>query len=129
MTGEIALQQHARWTRLDLAHPRTVLAALLLVLLSGLPQIGLGLTGLDFGGERITGAVPVTRSVLIDKLLPEVASLAPPDVSDFPPALTTPPPLLFLLVERRAWAAEEPEPIPWLFDLTSRLYRHNSSYV
>ena len=105
-----------------------MLAALLLVLLSGLPQIGISLTQLDLAGERLT-AVPTARSVLIDKLLPEVASLPPPHFSDFPPALVEPPPLCFVRFQDQLGEWGEPKASPWQLDLTRRLYRHHSSYV
>ena len=105
-----------------------LLAILLLVLLSGLPQIGIRLTSSDFGGERLT-SLPLTRSLLLDKLLPEVSSLTPPDVSDFPPALTAPPPSPFPSFDGYARSADEPKPNLWLLNLTVSLYRHHSSYV
>lgn len=61
-----------------------LLVALLLVLLSGLPQIGISLSGIELGGETLRPA-PLSRSLLLDKLAPEVASLTPPDSSEFPP--------------------------------------------
>ena len=128
MPSANASLQSPRVTQLELLSPRTVLAALLLVLLSGLPQIGISLTKLDFAGERMT-ALPATRSILIDKLLPEAASLTPPHVSDFPPALVVPPPLPFLHFDGLPVSWEEPVASPWRQDLTRRLYRHHSSYV
>ncbi|MEX2534299.1 MAG: hypothetical protein WD273_01760 [Trueperaceae bacterium] len=105
-----------------------MLTLLLLVLLTGLPQIGISLSGIDFGGERIS-SVPLTRSLLLDKLLPEASSVAPPPLTDFPPALTVPRPLPFQLFGGHARASDEPKPSPWLLNLTLRLYRHHSSYV
>jgi hypothetical protein len=56
------------------------IALLLLVMLTGLPQIGITLTGMDQGGERLI-QVPLTRSLLLDKLPPESLALTPPESS------------------------------------------------
>jgi hypothetical protein len=103
------------------------LAVLLLILLSGLPQIGISLTGIDPGGERLI-PVPLTRSLLLDKLPPEVSALMPPQSSGLALVVVAPPPLSPPLSQ---WSlvAESPKPGEWLLNLTRRLYRHHSSYV
>ncbi|HEX7003841.1 MAG TPA: hypothetical protein VF168_06615 [Trueperaceae bacterium] len=128
MPGSPAIQHPCGTARLEWVNLRALLAALLLVLLTGLPQIGIGLTASDFAGERMTG-LPVTRSVLIDKLLPEAASLVPPHLAEFPPSLVQPSQPDFRSFDRTVVERDEPEPNPWWLDLTQRLYRHHSSYV
>lgn len=103
-----------------------LLAGLLFVLLSGLPQIGIGLTTLAETGESI-GASPSVRTVLRDKLLPKVDSFKPP-------------PLLHLILARSARLeartlllgdveARLAKPGQWLNNLMHSLYRHRSNYV
>jgi hypothetical protein len=102
---------------------------LLLTLISGLPQIGISLSGLDGGREQLT-PVPLTRSLLLDKLLPEASAITPPHSSDFPPLLTKPAPPLALEARKRLGPkAEAHEASRWLLNLVVRLYRHHSSYV
>lgn len=115
----------------DVRHEsKHLLVLLLLALLSGLPQIAISLSGVDLAGERLT-PVPLTRSLLLDKLPPENPSLTPPEDSSFPPLLATAaaaPPML-VLVERRATDRVVPEPGAWLTTLSRLLYRHNSNFV
>lgn len=105
-----------------------LLVVLLLILLSGLPQIGIFLTGIDVGGERIRSA-PLTRSLLLDKLLPEAPTLNPPESSEFPPLAVVPAPAPLALPGTVASAGEEIKPSLWLLHLAVSLYRHHSSYV
>lgn len=115
----------------DVRHEsKHLLVLLLLALLSGLPQIGISLTGVDLAGERLT-PVPLTRSLLLDKLPPENSPLTPPEDSAFPPLLATAAaaPSMSVLVERRATDQIVPEPGEWLATLSRLLYRHNSNFV
>lgn len=114
----------------DIRHePKRLLVLLLLVLLSGLPQIGISLTGVDLAGERLTPA-PLTRSLLLDKLPPEHSSLTPPEDSAFPPLLMAPAAApASLPVRRQATVQVDPQPGEWSATLSRRLYRHNSNFV
>ncbi|MEX2542260.1 MAG: hypothetical protein WD314_10650 [Trueperaceae bacterium] len=106
-----------------------LLAALLLLLLSGLPQVGISVSSLELSEERLQ-SVPVTRSLLLDKLLPESTSLTPPLNSNFPPLLSAPPAALSLPVPASHYADNDTHrPAWWLLDLMSNLYRHRSNYI
>lgn len=110
----------------EFGNGRSLLAGLLLVLLTGLPQIGIGLTTFAETGERIGGS-PSVRTVLRDKLLPKVGSFKPP-------------PLLHLDIARSTRIDAGPvvlgdtearlaKPGQWLTNLTHNLYRQRSNYV
>jgi hypothetical protein len=103
------------------------IALLLLVMLTGLPQIGIALTRMDQGGERFIRA-PLTRLLLLDKLPPESLALAPPESSRLALHLIArkPPAPTHL---QRHHVERPPNPTNWLERLTSMLYRHHSSYV
>jgi hypothetical protein len=105
------------------------LAMLLLVVLSGILQVGVSLTDHELGGEHLR-PVPLTRSLLLDKLLPQAFTVAPPVDSHFPPLLTTPAAPLSLPARGRQGRAEERrKPGLWLTGMMLVLYRQHSSYV
>jgi hypothetical protein len=106
-----------------------LLALLLLFALSGLLQVGVSLTDYELGGEHLR-SVPLTRSLLLDKLQPQAFSLVPPVSSEFPPLLAGPlAPLSLPARGRQGRAAETVKPGLWLTRLVLVLYRQHSSYV
>jgi hypothetical protein len=105
------------------------LALLLLVVLSGLLQVAVSLSGHELGGEHLR-PVPLTRSLLLDKLLPQAFTVAPPASTGFPPLLAAPaPPMSLPARGRQGRMSETHKPGLWLTGLLLLLYRHHSSYV
>jgi hypothetical protein len=105
------------------------IAMLLLIVLSGVLQVSVSLSGHELGGEHLR-PVPLTRSLLLDKLLPQAFTVAPPIDSHFPPLLTAPPAPLSLPARGRQGRAEETrKPGLWLTGIVLVLYRQHSSYV
>lgn len=106
-----------------------LLVSLLLVLLSGVPQLGISLMEIDFEGKTFR-QLPVTRSLLIDKLLPVKSTLAPPKATESPALAVDRPAIGARAESSLAAVAVSPEPpSQWQLHLVSRLYRHNSSYI
>lgn len=106
-----------------------LLISLLLVLLSGVPQLGISLMEIDFEGKTFR-QLPVTRSLLIDKLLPAKSTFAPPKAAESPAHSVEG--RTFEVHPDHSGAAVALAPDPpsqWQLYLISRLYRHNSSYI
>lgn len=104
-----------------------VVLAILLVLLSGVPQLFLSITEFD-DGNRNLNARPIARSLFSNRLLPVQVQVETPDaVPCHQPTVPLP---TSTTADLEHVAATPPPLLPaWRYNLVACIYRHNSAYI
>ena len=105
-----------------------LLIGLLMLLLCGLPQLGIALSNMDTYGESVR-PVRLSRSLLMDKLLPKVAAVTPPTAGRESALADVPPAQPLIPRSLRQVSDERFERVLPLRELTHWLYQHDSSFV